>query len=256
MVDEQEVSWGYHRSLHKADKYKAIVESNTGKLFSIVSQGYRLIRHEEAIKQVEEAIKEAPDLGKYETHTSFYNDGGRMRRDYVFPDITVEISPGDDINPELQLFNSYDTTWPFIVILGAFRLICINGLVIREKFLHIRKRHIVVLDKIDLKKQVSTALERFDQQAREWREWLNRQLTVGTYKRFMEAMQFGKKATEEINKRTNLEAEKFDENGFPIMNLWAFYNVLTWYITYRAVSLNHRVVMEGRLRAAMVYFKE
>jgi integrase len=59
-----------------------------------------------------------------------------MRRGYVFPDITVEISSGDDINPELQLFNSYDTTWPFIVILGAFRLICTNGLVIGKKFLY------------------------------------------------------------------------------------------------------------------------
>jgi hypothetical protein len=254
-VEEQEVFWGHDKSLHKANRYKAIVDSITGKLFSIVSQDYRLIRHQKAIEQVEEAIKKTPDLGKCEAHTSFYNAGGRMRRDYVFPDITVEISSGDDINPELQLYNSYDTTWPFIVILGAFRLICTNGLVIREKFLHLRKRHIVNLDNIELKEQVSTALERFNRQAREWREWSDRQLTVETYKQFMEVMQFGKNATKEINKRSNQEAEKLDENGFPIMSLWAFYNVLTRHITHRAVSLNHRVEMERRLRATLGYLK-
>ena len=167
-VVEQPVMWGYHRDLNQADSYKAIVDLNTRKLYSIVSQDYRLIRHEHAIEQIEETISETPGLGEYETHTAFYNDGGRMRRTYVFPDIPVEIAPGDEINPELQLFNSYDTSWPFIVILGAFRLICTNGLVIEEKFLHLHKRHIYDFDQIDLKEQVSTALERFDRQTREW----------------------------------------------------------------------------------------
>ena len=41
-VVEQPVMWGYHRNQHYADKHKAIVDSSTGKLFSIVSKGYFL----------------------------------------------------------------------------------------------------------------------------------------------------------------------------------------------------------------------
>ena len=67
-------------------------------------------------------------------------------------------------------------------------------------------------------------------------------------------MNFGAKATEEIQKRVDQRAEGFDANDFSIMSLWAFFNVLTWYITHRAVSLNHRVEMEKRLRVAIGHF--
>ena len=250
-VVEQPVMWGYYRDIHQADKYKAIVNPDTGKLFSVVSKDYKIIRHEEAIDQVEKAINETPDLGKYEIETEFYNDGGRMRQKYVFPDISVEIEDGDAVNPELQLFNSYDVTWPFILILGAFRIICTNGLIVGEKYLDIRKRHVFHFDQIDLKKQVSTALNRFNLQTAEWTKWACQQLTEEAHTQVMEAMKFGKKAKEEVAERIDREAKDFDDNDFPIMTLWIFFNILTWFITHRTVSLNHRVEMERRLRAVI-----
>jgi hypothetical protein len=48
------------------------------------------------------------------------------------------------------------------------------------------------------------------------------------------------------------EATGLDPDGFPIISVWEFYNLLTWHITYNAVSLNHRVEMESRLRAASI----
>lgn len=153
------------------------------------------------------------------------------------------------------MFNSYDTSWPFIVILGAFRLVCSNGLVIGEKYLQIRKRHIYGLDQLNIKKQVSTALKRLKLQTNQWEKWANNELTEKSYSKVMKAMKVGKKATEIIEDRISQDASGFTDNGFPIMSLWIFYNVLTWYITHRAVSLNHRVEMERRLRSAMRHFK-
>ena len=252
-VVEQPVTWGYGRNLHQTDRYKAIVDPNAGKLFSIVSEDYRLIRHEEAIKRIEQAIYEVPDLGEYKTYTGFYNDGGRMLRTYRFYEKMAEIEPDDYINPEIHLFNSYDVTWPFIVTLGAFRVICENGLVVFEDFLRIRKRHVYQVDKLYLEEEISTALERFGLQIEQWEEWAERQLTERTYSRVMKTMEFGKKATQEIEGRMEEEAEDLDDNYFPVMSMWVFFNILTWYITHRAVSLNHRVDMEKRLRAAKGY---
>lgn len=43
-----------------------------------------------------------------------------------------------------------------------------------------------------------------------------------------------------------------DEPGeVPAMNLWQFYNVVTWYISHHAASLNHRVELERRLRVVI-----
>ena len=60
------------------------------------------------------------------------------------------------------------------------------------------------------------------------------------------ALEFGKKAAEEIEALVVQEAEDCDDRGFPIISLWIFFNILTWYITHRATSLNQRVEMERR----------
>lgn len=250
-IVEQPVFYGSREKRQAAGRYKAIIDTGTGKLFSIVSQGYRPIRHEDAIDRIESAIDRTPDLGQYGTETSFYNDGGRMRRVYRFTDRWVEIQQGDCVNPELQLYNSYDAKWPFIVILGAYRIICSNGLVIGRDFLRMKKRHVYDLDTLGLEEEVSTALKRFDLQGGQWKEWAGRALKPGTAERIMEKMELGDRAAGEVQNRIIQEAAGCDDTGFPIISLWAFFNVITWYITHRAVSLNHRVAMEGRLRRAV-----
>jgi hypothetical protein len=212
-----------------------------------------LLRHEDAIEQVEAAIQENPALGKYEVLTGFYNNGARMRRKYIFPEIEVAIEQGDMVNPELQLFNSYDTKWPLIVILGAYRLVCTNGLVIGKKYLQLKKRHVFDFDEIDIKEQISTALDRFKLQTYQWKRWANRRLAPNISQKVMKEMKFGKKAMDEIEQRIAQESNGFN-NGFPIISLWAFYNVITWYISHRAASLNHRVEMERRLRISLKHF--
>lgn len=66
----------------------------------------------------------------------------------------------------------------------------------------------------------------------------------------MKAMKLGKAARAEIKQRMNQETKRFGDDGFPVTALCVFFNVLTWYITHRAVSLNHRVEMERRLGVA------
>lgn len=254
-IMEQGVAWKDDRRMHPAEEYKAIVDRNTGKVFSIVSTDYRVIRHEIAIEEIEAAILGVPTLGEYEVTTGFYNQGGRMRREYVFVEHQVKVTAGDPVNPTLTLLNSYDTTWPFSVILGAFRLICTNGLVVGLKLFSIKKRHVYELEELSIKQGISTALGRFSRQVNEWSGWTGRLLVPKTYDKVMKAMDLGKKGTEEIQGRMIDEGQGVDDDGFPIISLWLFYNALTWYITHRPASLNHRVEMEERLRKAMVHFR-
>jgi hypothetical protein len=254
-VSEQPVRWGTEsRRLHWADQHKAIVDMKTEKIFAVVSRDYKLIRHEEAIKEVENAIHQANSLGPYETLTAFYNDGGRMRRTYRFLSVAYEVRPGDFVNPELRVLNSYDLAWPFVVDLGAYRQICSNGLTIGTVLLQLRKRHVSELNRIALQEKVATALDRFRDEVLIWKDWAQRPLTQDTYNRVLEAMDFGTKAKEEIEGRIRSEAEGSDTRGYPRMSLWAFLNVLCWYVTHKTVSLNHRVHMERRLKAAIRYF--
>ncbi|MBW2095691.1 MAG: DUF932 domain-containing protein [Deltaproteobacteria bacterium] len=253
-IEEQPVSWGYYRDLHDAGRYKAIVDRDTGKLFSIVSKDYKVIRHEQAIDALEDILYNTKGLGAPSVTTSFYNDGGRMRRTYRFKGISVDISQDDKIQPELHLFNSYDLTWPLIVLLGAFRFVCANGLVVGRKFYQLRKRHVVQLEQMDFRGQVTTALERFKKQVKTWRKWEKRALSLDTYQKVMEAMKFGKRATETIEDMVSEEVEGFLTDGYPRPTVWTFYNLLTWFVTHETVSLNHRVELENRLRRAVEHF--
>ena len=179
VVKEEPVSWGI-ANIHPAFDHKAIVNPTTGKVFSIVSKDYRLIRHEDAIEQVEQVIGKYAELGRYFTCTEFYNDKGRMRRTYHFPDVSVEIRQRDRVNLQIHLLNSYDAVWMFMVLLGAFRLVCSNGLVVGKKFLHLKRRHVYGGRQADLEKEVSTALGRFESQTKQWAKWTNRRLTPST----------------------------------------------------------------------------
>ena len=77
-VIEAPVSWGTHKA--PANGFKALVNPDTGQVFSIVSKDYRLIRHEEAVSKLEDVIYKSPGLGRLEIERSLYNDGARIRQ--------------------------------------------------------------------------------------------------------------------------------------------------------------------------------
>jgi hypothetical protein len=255
VVTEEPVLWGHGDRLKRAKRHKAIVDERSGKVFAIVSQDYRVIPHETAIGTVEEAIYQVETLRKYDVRTFFYNDGGRMLREYAFEGHEIAIQPGDLIKPTLYLRNSYDLSWPLEVYLGALRLVCKNGLVAGIGLFKFRKRHIQEIENLHLDHEITTALKRFSKQANVWRKWTEICLTRRLHDQVMETMGIGERAMDDIHDRIDQESKGVDPEGFPIITLWVFFNILTWYITHRAASLNHRVEMESRLRRAMVDFR-
>jgi len=254
LVAEQPVRWGNNGRLHRAQDHKAVVDLRTGKVFSIVSNDYRLIRHEQAIEKVERIIHGHSRMSGYVVDTEFYNDGGRMRRTYRFPSISIQIGKDDDVCLTLHLFNSYDLTWPFIVLVGAFRFVCANGLVVGRKFYQFRRRHIFQLEAVGLGTELSRSIRQFNQQAKEWSDWAKTAMTLKVYDKVMGFMHFGSRAVEEIEYQLWGGVPPAEE-GAKLITLWTFYNVLTWYITHRVKSLNSRVEQENRLRTATIYMK-
>lgn len=80
---------------------------------------------------LENTLKGFPEFGDLSTVIYFYDDGATMRKVYRFTEIKAKIKADDMVNPEIHLFNSYDTVWPFILMLGT-SLIGLAGL--RRKF--------------------------------------------------------------------------------------------------------------------------
>ena len=68
----------------------------------------------------------------------------------------------------------------------------------------------------------------------------------------MEKMDLGERARGEIEVKME-EAHGCYEMGFPVLSKWTFFNVLTWYITHRTVSVNQRRDMEKQLGKVMAH---
>lgn len=253
-VVEKPVLWGDSDKPQPAGRYKALVDDRTGQIFSIVTKDYRLITHERAIEQVEGCLMDCRDLEPYKTKTEFYHEGARMLRTYDFPGISINIAPNDPVNLSLLLYNSYDRKWPFVVILGAYRIICSNGLVVGRKYFHIRQRHIFQLREIDLETNIGTALRRFSLQAKRWKRMAERNITRKIYDDVMAKMDLGVTAAEWIEDQIKRVADRIDD-GLPVISIWKFYNVFTAYISHHSASLNHRVELESRLRSALEHIR-
>jgi hypothetical protein len=98
-VAKRPITWANSGSIYQAANHKATVDLKTGKVFAVVSGDYRLIWHQEAIDLVEKTLAESNGLGDYAAHTRFFNDGGRMKRTYRFPDVSIDIQLEDPANP-------------------------------------------------------------------------------------------------------------------------------------------------------------
>ena len=83
---------------------------------------------------------------------------------------------------------------------------------------------------------------------------LDARLSGKAYKDIMEGMKFGKKAMALIDDHIESEFPGNEAGRLPAMSLWQFYNVVTWYMSHHAASLNHSVELEKRLRRGVKAF--
>ena len=112
------------------------------------------------------------------------------------------------------------------------------------KYYQFRKRHIFCMEDVGLEEDLNRSFRRFNLQTKEWMSWVEIPMTLTVYDRVMRTMQFGSRATDEIEERL-WNSGRAETESPPSISLWAFYNVLTWYITLRITSLNRRVEMEN-----------
>lgn len=241
------------------DDRQAIINPDTGEIFSITSPKYKLVTHQDVLANVEEVIDTESSLGNYSK--GVWLDEGRMRTTYRFKEVDIAIGKGDVVNPTLEVFNSYDLSWRHTVYLGAFRVICTNGMVVGEKFMTFRKRHMPDLYLEDVQEALRNGLDRLTMQSTAWKEWQGIPATNEFVDETIGKLELNKKETgtliEEPETSTNLSIEiwrMFQEMGenyqdkVEQMTKWIFFNILTQFITHHVRSQMRRVHLESAVR--------
>ena len=232
VVETKKVAYGAGPKWDIATNHVAMIDSSNHRLFGIHSDLYRLARHEEGIALLDEAVSKNPEFGKPEYNVELYDEGRRMKAIARFPEVEIPVTKKtrDIVNPTIEYTNSYDGGWAEKLVLGAYRLVCSNGLIVGQKFLMARSVHAGETRPEQFMMGVADALDNFSMQVGLWKQWADKKLQ-----------------REEVLKDVNIT----DDVGNTLISTWLFFNILTAYITHKVASLNRRVGLQESLRKSV-----
>ncbi len=123
-----------------AEKYKAIIRSDSNKIISIVNRNYKLVPNQVLIDQLLEELRRTEQKFEIEPHHSFVRDN-RMRLQVKFPELFIKDDSDDGWALSLYIHNSYDMSEGIRIYWGAIRAICTNGMVFGEVLAKFYSKH-------------------------------------------------------------------------------------------------------------------
>ena len=227
--------------------HRAIIDDlNPDHVYSLMTKDYRIVQHEEQLAMFDEVVKSNPEFGAAQRAISLLNDGGKMEVKYRFPEVKMEIAEGDIVNPELIGRNSYDGGWRFTTMLGGYRVVCSNGLVVGKTIYMIKQFHYENLKIENIRVELDEAMHKFSIQTKLWESWVDRVTKYEEYEQVINDMKLGQKEAEIVQEELN--NPKNTVNGK--LTMWLFYNIITALITHHSRSQAKRIAMEDRARRA------
>jgi len=201
----------------------AVIREDIKQPIGIVSDQYSLVKHSDAIDCFREALKG----NKFEEKVEIIKNGAQLFSTYKLTDTQVEVSKGDIVAMQLILKNSYDGSNSLQIILGAFRLVCTNGMVVGSEFFRYSQKHITSgKPAIDVLKQNVTALvNQFKNSLPAMQAMSKAKLTATPEKLFdAKTLEFPKYLANEAS----LNYKESDKN-----TVWTYYNALTYAISHK-----------------------
>lgn len=110
--------------------WKAIVNNENDEVATIVTDKYNLVQHREAFRPVIRVLNELKFSWEGEIRT--WKEGGRVVANISSPEMGFEIDEDSEYGGGFQVLNSFDGSAGFRLTAFVKRLVCSNGMVLRE----------------------------------------------------------------------------------------------------------------------------
>ena len=139
----------------------------------VVSKGYAFVPHLAVVDEAAKALEALKiESGKVKAHLAISKYGERMELGIHLPD-SFSFDPGDKhpLSMRLECFNSVDGSTRFRVLMGWFRFVCSNGLIIGVTHSDFRRRHIGDLGIRDVAGVLESGLKDADQEQENFKKW-------------------------------------------------------------------------------------
>lgn len=211
-----------------ASPFAAVVREDTRKVLAVHSAKYNLVTNEHLYGQFEESLRSANtlDLTDMYINVKVNDDGASVIKEYNFPAHQVEIKKGDFVDMQLRVRNSYDGRWAFSTILGGFRLVCTNGMVVGQKFLSDYGRHTKNLNIESTVACVDAAIQIYLDQQNVWKHWASKVIYDDEVLALIDGLIPNKQLANTIYDLYLVEQETLGRTA------WALFNALTYWSTH------------------------
>lgn len=123
----------------EAPKRFAVQRQDNRDVLGVVTDKYRLLPHAVVVDGFRKALEKGGY--RFEERIQVTKGGAHMFATYSFPELTIRVGKDDEIALQFTVKNSYDGGTSLNIVLGAFRLVCSNGMIIGKRFLGFKWRH-------------------------------------------------------------------------------------------------------------------
>lgn len=210
--------------LQDVGKRVVLVRKDTQQPLAVVSKSYKPVLHGELIDALDSKFS-AQGLD-FTRRLAVRNGGARMMVEYTFPDVKTEVKPGDFVNMTLVGGNSFDTTMPVWMKIGAFRLICTNGAIIGKILAVIAKKHNWAFDMGNIIADVTKAARVFFDESDNWARYATIPVSSWKVRSFLNLLVEEKEITQKTADAILFEFDS-PSRGQRELTAWGFYNAVT-----------------------------
>lgn len=241
--------------VHPSPKHKMLVNTDNGLVYGCASKDYKVTLHEDSIGRVLDACNKA-GFPEPDTDVFFYQEGRKMEARFTFPwDFDVSNKKvGDIINPMAILRNSYDFVWQLYLSFFAKRLACLNGMTTSKEFFHYEKKHTNQIDMDQLNNTITKGLINFGDQIEVWKHWETRITQVNEYENVMGVLDLCNRDQEILADTVEVSSGvMLDDIKVRSLTYWAFFMILTQFITHKVASGLRRADLNNKLSRVMYH---
>ena len=209
----------------KIPNKKAIINEETKRVSSIVSDIYKIVNHQEFFLPILDSL-----TGQEKVSLQVRENKDSVAMNVILPDLNIKDDTDEGISVGFRAMNSYDTSSMFGVQLFFFREYCENGMVISKKIANSYAKHTVnntlefkFQDVIsDITSQLPTIQSKINQKM---------ELTFSSTDEMREVIEkmFGKINTDKMNSSipTQIFIEAMNEIKGNLPTHWNLYNGIT-----------------------------
>ena len=139
----------------------------------VVSKGYALVSHLAVLNVAEKALEKAEiSSADVQVKLKITEYGERMALSLYLPE-RFSFDPGDGhpVAMRLECFNSVDGSTRFRALMGWFRFVCSNGMVIGVTRSDVRRRHIGDLGLEDVEAVLTSGIQESEKEKHNFEQW-------------------------------------------------------------------------------------